>query len=103
MIYFFTIVFAVYFIYTLNFAIKFNRTNTPFSDNQKLLHNFFIWIIPIFWIMIVKTMIRATPGSYKFKKMKQDSGFYESGIGIYGHDDGHHYHSDGGHGHDGND
>ena len=94
--------FAVYFIYTLNFAIKFNRTNTAFSGNQKLVHNFLIWIIPFFWIMIVKTMTKPTPGSDKFKKTKLDSGFHESGIGIFGNDDGHH-HNDGGHGHDGDD
>jgi hypothetical protein len=101
MIYFLTILFAVYFIYTLSFAIKFNRTNTVFSDNQRLLHNFLIWIIPFIWIMIIKTMTIPTPGSGKFKKAKP-SGFYESGIGIFGHDDGHH-HGDGGHGDDGSD
>src|SRR5882757_1056693 len=98
MIYFLIIVFVVYFIYTLNFAIKLNRTNTVFSDNQKLLHNFFIWIVPFFWIMIIKTMTQSTPGSDKFKKTSLDSGFHENGIGIYGHDDGHHHHhSEGGH------
>ena len=103
MIYILTIVFAVYFICTLNFAIKFNKTNTVFSDNQKLLHNFFIWIIPFFWIMIAKAMAKPTPGLDKFKRTKLDSGFHESGIGIYGHDDEHHHHGDGGNGHDGDD
>lgn len=102
MIHFLIIVFAVYFIYTLNFAIQFNRTDTLFSSNQKLLHNIFIWIIPFFWIMIIKTIAKPTHGSDKSKKEKRDSGFYDSDIEIYGHDDRHH-HSDGGHGHDAND
>jgi hypothetical protein len=98
-----TIVFAIYFIYTLNFAIKFNRTNTTlFSGNQKLLHNIFIWIIPFFWTMIIKTIAKPTPGSDKFKKGKLDSGFYDSNNETYGHEDGHHQ-SAGGHGYDAND
>ncbi|MCR6639505.1 MAG: hypothetical protein NVV82_11130 [Sporocytophaga sp.] len=99
MIHFVTIVFAVYFIYTLNFAIQFNRTNTLFTDNQKLLHNIFIWIIPFFWIIIIKTIEKPTPGSDKFKKGKRDSGFNDSNNETYGHD----YQSDGGHGYDAND
>lgn len=100
--YFLTIVFAIYLIHTLSFAIKFNRTHTPFSDNQKLLHNVLIWIIPFFWIMILKTMIAPTPGSTKSRKKKS---FYESGIGIFGGDgdDGHDHHVDDGHAHDGGD
>jgi len=103
MIYLLLIAFVIYFLYTLNFAIKFNRAKTVFSDNQKILHNIFIWIIPFFWIMIVKIIMKPTPGSDKFNKTRLDSGFHESGIGIFGHEDGHHHHSDGGHGADGDD
>ncbi len=52
--------------------------------------------------MIIKTIAKPTHGSDKSKKEKRDSGFYDSDIEIYGHDDRHH-HSDGGHGHDAND
>lgn len=103
MIYFLTIVFVIYAIYTLNFALKFNRTNTIFNDNQMLMHNFLIWIIPFFWIMILKAMIKPTSGSSKFKKTKPGAGFHESGIGIWGHDDGHNHHGDDGNGHHGDD
>lgn len=91
MIYFLGIVFAIYVIYTLNFAIKFNRTNTIFNKNQKLIHNVLIWAIPFFWIMIVKTMLNPTPSSAKSKKTKPNPDFYESEIGIWGHDSGHHH------------
>lgn len=102
MIYFLTILLTVYVIYTFNFAIQFNKTNTSFNENQKLLHNFLIWIIPFFWIMILKTIIKPTSGSDKFKKNKPDAAFYESGIGIWGHGEGHD-HSDGGNGDQGDD
>jgi magnesium-transporting ATPase (P-type) len=102
--YILAIVFVIYVIYTLNFSIKFNRTNTIFNNNQLLLHNLLIWIIPFFWIVIIKAMIKPTPGSSKFKKTKAKAGFYdESGIGTWGHDDGHIHHSDEGHGHHGDD
>jgi hypothetical protein len=97
--YFLTIVFMIYMIYTLNFAIKVNRTNMVFNTNQRLLHNFLIWMIPFFWIMIIKAMVKPMPGSGKFKKAKPDGGFYESGIGVFGHNDGHD-HTDHGHSND---
>lgn len=103
MIYFLSILFVLYFAYTLNFAIRFNKTNAGLSANQKLLHHFLIWIIPFFWIAIVKTMITPIPGSGKDKKTRSDAGFYESGIGIWGHDDGNHFHVDDGSGDHGDD
>ena len=101
MIHFVGIGFGIYFLYTLNFAIVFNRTNTVLTDNQKLIHHFLIWIIPFFWIIVVKSMTKPTMGSARFKKGKLGSGFHESGIGAYGHDDLHDQHGDAGHGEDG--
>jgi len=98
MIYFLGLIFAVYFIFTLHFAIKLNRSVTHLTDAQLLLHNILIWIIPFFWVIILETTIPPTPGSSKSKKTKSNGGFYESGIGIWGADDGHDHHSDGGHG-----
>ena len=103
MVYVQTILFIVYFLYTLTFAFKLNKVdNNVFTDNQRLLHNVLIWLIPFFWIMIVKSMVKPTSGSSKFKSSRKNSGFYESRIGFFGHDEGHH-HSDGGHGDDGGD
>ena len=99
--YFLGIVFVTYFIYTLNFAIKFNQTQTTFNSSQKLMHNFLIWMIPFFWIIILNGMMEPTPGSAKYKKSKSGGGFYESGIGIFGPDEEHHHHGDDGHGHGG--
>ena len=102
MVYFLVVVFVIYFIYTLNFAIKFNEARLPLSSSQKLMHNFLIWMIPFFWIMILKGMLEPTPGSAKYKKSKPHGNLYESGIGIFGDDEHHHHHhGDGGHGGDG--
>lgn len=94
MIYLLTIFLIFYLVYTLNFAIKFNRANAVFNSNQMLLHNILIWIIPFLWIMIVKAMSTPTPGSYEVKKKKGNAGFHESGIGIFGHEDSSTFHNE---------
>jgi len=94
--YFLITFFIIYLAYTLNFAIKFNNAQTYLTDNQKLYHNILIWLISFFWIIIVKGIIRPTPGSGKFKKTKSDPGFYESGIGFWGYGEGQHHGNDSG-------
>jgi hypothetical protein len=78
MTYLLIILMAVYLVYTLNFAVKFNKINTIFNHNQKLIHNCLIWIIPFFWIMIIKTMMKPTPGSDKFEKTRPEADFKEN-------------------------
>jgi hypothetical protein len=84
MIYFLGLIFVVYLIFTLNFAIKLNKSVTHLTDNQLLLHNILIWVIPFFWVIILGAILPPTPRSSKFKKTKtkSNSGFYERGIGI---------------------
>lgn len=96
MVAFLVIIFLIYLVYTLNFALKFNKTDTYLTNNQIVFHNILIWLIPFFWIMILKTLIKPTSGSSKFKKTKSNGGFYESGIGIWGHSDTPFHDSDGG-------
>jgi len=85
----------------LNFAIKLNKSVTHLTDNQLLLHNILIWVIPFFWIIILGSILPPTPGLSKSKKGKSNGSFYESGIGIWGAANGHDHHTDGGHGDDG--
>jgi hypothetical protein len=101
MIYFLGLIFAVYLIFTLKFAIKLNKSVTHLSDNQLLLHNILIWVIPFFWVIILEAILPPTPGSSKSKKTKSNGGFYESGIAIWGAGDGHDHHASGDHGGDG--
>ena len=75
---------AVYFIWTMRFAIKFNKSDLFFSKRQRLTHNILIWLVPFIWIMILKTILQPTPGSASYKKTKAKGDFYESGIGIWG-------------------
>ena len=102
MIYFLILFLLIYVIYTLNFAIQLNKTRTIFNDKQNLVHNILIWVIPFFWVMIVKAMMKPTPGSDKFKKTKPTADFRESEIGIWGHHN-ESQHTDSGHGHSNDD
>ena len=79
--YFLSIIFIVYITFTLRFVIKFNRTNTQFTRNQKLIHNVLFWLIPFFWIITIKIMTSPTPGSHNYNDKDEDKGFYESGLG----------------------
>lgn len=74
---------TVYIIWTLRFAIKFNKTDTYFDKGQKLIHNVLIWVVPFIWIMIIKTITKPIPGSANFNKTKDKGTFSESGIGIW--------------------
>lgn len=103
MIYFLILVFTYYFFFTLNFAIKFNKTDTTLNNNQKLLHNILIWVIPFFWIIILNAIVTPVLGPGK-SKTKSKAEFYDSDIGIWYGDGGHHHHgTDEGHGHNGDD
>ena len=75
---------AVYFIWTLKFAIQFNKTDRFFNKRQKLIHTILIWLIPFFWIMILKTISEPTPGTANNKKKTDKGNFHESGIGFLG-------------------
>jgi len=79
---------TVYFIWTLRFAIRFNKTDTYFDKGQKRMHNVLIWFVPFIWIMIIKTIAEPTLGSANYNKTKDKETFSESGIGIWsdGHD-----------------
>jgi hypothetical protein len=82
----------IYFIYTLNYAIKFNKNSHSFTEKQMVLHNILIWLIPFFWIMIVKTAAQPRLGSHHFKKTKSAGQFYESGLGFWDSGDTHSHH-----------
>lgn len=75
---------TVYFIWTLRFAIKFNKAESFFNKRQKMIHHILIWIVPILWVMILKTILQSTPGTASSKKTRDKGNFYESGIGFLG-------------------
>jgi hypothetical protein len=73
---------TAYIVWTLAFAIKFNKTDNYFDKGQKRIHNVLIWLVPFIWIMIIKTITKPTPGSANYNKTDKGS-FSESGIGIW--------------------
>lgn len=81
MIYFASVSFIIYLIYTANFVVKFNKINISFTKGQKIIHNILVWLIPFFWILIIRSMTKPTPGSHNFEDKDEDKGFYESGLG----------------------
>jgi hypothetical protein len=77
----------IYFIYTLRFAIKFNRKQVIFNKQQKLFHNIFIWLIPFIWIILLKTLMKPLPRSNQFKgkvNSKNTSPYEERNPDIFG-------------------
>lgn len=56
-----------YFLYTLSFALKFNKADILYNKKQRLVHNIMIWIVPFLWIMFLKTMDKPL-GRHSFKK-----------------------------------
>lgn len=96
------IAFGIYSIYTLRFALAFNRTaDIYFTRKQKIIHNILIWLIPFFWIMIVKTVASPSPTTKNSTKNRGKGNFFESGIAIWGDRDDSHSSHDGGHSSDG--
>jgi hypothetical protein len=65
-------------VYTLRFAIRFNKTHVPFTKTQVIIHNIMIWVVPFIWIVIIGGMIKSIPGSYREKKDKGEHEFYDS-------------------------
>jgi hypothetical protein len=57
---------VVYFLYTLSFALKFNKlSNKFFSKRLRLFHLIMIWLIPFIWIIILKAIMRPYNGLKK--------------------------------------
>ncbi|CAN5738777.1 hypothetical protein BH11BAC7_BH11BAC7_09890 [soil metagenome] len=78
------VVFLLYVIYTFLFALRFRNASTIYTQKQKQLHSILIWLIPFFWIILLKSFSKSTPGSHYYPNKKGDHGFYESGAGSWG-------------------
>src|SRR4051812_36906230 len=52
---------VIYLIYTLSFALYFRQTaGRIFNSKQIRIHNFFIWLLPLVWIAILKSIMKPT-------------------------------------------
>ena len=63
-----------YLIYTIRYAIVFKK-NSFFVGRKKTFHSVMIWLIPFFWIMILKSLFKPTPGSSSFQDKKDSDKF----------------------------
>ena len=63
-----------YLIYTIKYAIVFKK-NSFFNGRRKTFHTIMIWLIPFFWIMILKTLFKSTPGTASFQDKKDPDKF----------------------------
>jgi len=71
-----------YIVYTIRFSFVFKK-NILFTGRLKTFHLFMFWIIPFIWILILKSLLKSTPGSYEFEDKKNPESFTESGLGIW--------------------
>jgi hypothetical protein len=70
----------VYLTYTIRYTIKF-RSVSVFNRRRKIFHYILIWIFAFFWIMILKSFLKPTHGSDKYKNKKDTDGFADNTSG----------------------
>ena len=70
-------VLAFYVIYTVRYAILFNR-NSVFTGRRKVLHAVMIWLIPFIWIWMLQIIIKPIPGSHDFNSKKDPDALKEN-------------------------
>ncbi len=71
------IVLVIYLIYTIRYANIFSK-NTIFEGKRKRLHSILIWVIPFVWIMLLKAILKRTPGSHEFENKRDKDGFKDN-------------------------
>ena len=69
-------------IYTISYSIEFKK-NIVFTGQLKKFHFIMIWVVPFLWIFLLKSLMKPTPGSHKFKVKKDPDSFTESGLGVW--------------------
>lgn len=54
-----------------------------FTKNQKQVNTVILWLFPFVWYILIKGMIKRTPGSHEIKKKDDTTNnpFHESGKG----------------------
>ena len=60
-----------YLIYTIRYTIVFSKNNF-FTGRRKIFHLIMIWLIPFLWTLLLKTVIKPTPGSYQIDEKKDE-------------------------------
>ena len=66
-----------YLIFTISFFISL-RKNIIFSGKIKVFHLIMIWVIPFLWILILKSLIKSSPGSYEVENKSEPRPFSDN-------------------------
>ncbi len=75
-----TAIVIFYLVFTTRYFLKF-RKNIIFTGAVKTFHSIMIWIVPFFWILLLKALTKTTPGSYEIEKKVDPKPFSESAYG----------------------
>jgi len=77
---------GVLFIFYVAYSFRFSQTfmkSIYFTRRIKTFHLIMIWLVPFFWIFILKSVTKPTPGSGKFENKASPEPSTESGLGIW--------------------
>lgn len=75
-----SVVIIGYLIFTTRYFLQLRRT-IIFSGAIKTFHLIMIWLVPFFWVLILKALSKTTPGSYEVEKKEEPTPFSKSGYG----------------------
>ncbi|MFT3911423.1 MAG: hypothetical protein QM737_18515 [Ferruginibacter sp.] len=70
-------IFIFYLIFTIRYFIIF-RKNILFAGKNKTFHLIMIWFIPFIWILLLKSLIKSTPGSHEVKDLNTPGPFSDN-------------------------
>ena len=63
-----------YLFYSIRYSLVF-RKNIIITGKAKCFHLIMIWVIPFFWIMLLKAMLKPVPGSHKMDNKNESIPF----------------------------
>lgn len=63
-----------YFFITIRYCLQF-RNNILFKGKIRIVHYILFWLLPFFWIMVVKHISAKIPGSYEFPDKREPERF----------------------------
>ena len=66
-----------YFIFTIRYFFVFKKS-IIFTGKIKVFHLVMIWLIPFFWILILKSLTKSTPGSYQTENKEEGIPFSDN-------------------------
>ena len=63
-----------YLIFTVRYFLVLKKS-IIFTSKIKVFHIIMIWLIPFFWILLLKSLTKSSPGSYEVEKKSEPTPF----------------------------